>query len=80
MLLTHAVAGNTQAQTFIASENPQSAGQIAAAILSSKLSTYNAFNNAFPGYGGLLPPFQSNATAIWPTDAWLTRVSAAENG
>lgn len=80
MILTHAIAGNLQAQAFVASENPDSAGQLAAAILSTKLATYNAFNTAYPGYGGLLPPFQSNATAIWPTQEWLTKVSAAGNG
>lgn len=80
MLLAHAVAGTPQAVTFVASENPQSASDIAIAILNSKLNTYNAFNLAYPGYGGFLPPFQSNDTAIWPTDAWFAKVPAADNG
>lgn len=80
MLLTHAIAGNPQASTFVYSANPADAAQRAASILKVKLSTYVMFNNTYPGFGGFLPSFEIGNTTIWPTKEFDHKVSALDNG
>lgn len=80
MLLALAIHGNAQAQTFIYSVNPGDAAHMAASILALKLDTYLAFNHTFPGFGGFLPEFEANVTAMRPAAGWLNKVSAADSG
>lgn len=80
MLLTHAIAGNPLASTFVYSTNPSGAAEWATAILDRKLATYRNFNHTYPGYGGFLPTFEGDLTSIWPTKDWNNRLSAADNG
>lgn len=80
MLLTLAINGSVPASTFVYRTNPIDAPDVAAAILSTKLETYLAFNASFPGYGGLLPTFDANLTAFQPAYDSHHQVSAADNG
>lgn len=80
MLLTLAIQGNTQAQTFVYSANPTDAAQLAGSILALKLDTYMQFNETFPGFGGFLPSFEVDSTTMRPSQKWQKRVSAIDNG
>ena len=80
MLLTLAINGNSQAQTFVYSANPADAAERAASILALKLDAYLEFNQTYPGFGGLLPQFESNVTTFRASQEWQNRVSAADNG
>lgn len=80
IVYTHAVAGNRQAATFVYPQNPSDAPLWAAAILNTKLQTYLAFNETYPGFGGFLPWFLANETSIRPTADWVNRVPALDNG
>lgn len=80
MLLTHAIAGNSHAATFVDSANPADAAELAVAILNTKLSTYTAFNNTYPGYGGFLPIFEIVGQEIQPLSSSSHTVSAVDNG
>lgn len=80
MLLTHAIAGSSHASTFVYSANPADAAERAVAILNTKLATYKAFNNTYPGYGGFLPTFEIFDGAIGPVNGSIHTVSAVDNG
>lgn len=80
MLLTHAIAGNSYASTFVYSANPADAAEWAIAILNTKLATYTAFNNTYPGYAGFLPTFEIAGGVIRPADGSIHTVSAVDNG
>lgn len=80
MLLALAINGSVPASTFVYRANPIEAPDIAAAILTTKLQTYLNFNGSYPGYGGFLPTFESNLTAIQPAYDTHFQVSAADNG
>ncbi|KAK5071217.1 hypothetical protein LTR64_007721 [Lithohypha guttulata] len=80
MLLTLALNGSARASTFIYPANPTDAGEIAASILTTKLNTYTAFNQSFPGYGGFLPGLEVNSAIARPSYDWRNKVSAADNG
>lgn len=80
MVYTHALAGNKNAAAFVYPQNPSDAPEWAAAILNTKLQTYLAFNQTYPGFGGFLPWFLANETAIRPTGDWVNRVPALDNG
>lgn len=83
MLLTHAVAESGDygyASIFVYPAYPADAAEWAVAILNTKLSTYTAFNNTYPGYGGFLPTFEIDAGAIRPMNSSSYTVSAFENG
>lgn len=80
MLLTLAINGSVPASTFVYRTNPIDAPDVAAAILTTKLKTYLAFNVSHPGFGGLLPTFEANLTAIQPAYDSHAQVSAADNG
>lgn len=80
MLLAHAVAGNVYASTFVSPSNPANATRLAVTILDTKLSTYIALNNSYPGYGGFLPTFKIGATSIQPVNDSSHTVSALDNG
>lgn len=76
----HAIAGDARAASFVYSQDPEDAAQWAVAMMSTKLQTYLKFNNTYPGFGGFLPWFLSNETAIQPTSDWVNRVPALDNG
>jgi hypothetical protein len=80
MLLTHAIAGNRHASTFVYPANPSNAAELAVGILHTKLSTYIAFNNTYPGFGGFLPTFEIVGIGIRPVNGSSHRVSAFDNG
>lgn len=80
MLLTHALAGNAQAATFVYPADPTSATALALGILTKKLSTYVQFNVTFPGFGGFLPEFEIGNTTIWPKSGFDHKVAALDNG
>lgn len=80
MIYTHVIANNTLAARFVYSQNPSDAQQWAISMLSSKLDAYLAFNKTFPGYGGFIPWFYANETAMRPTTDWQNRVPALDNG
>lgn len=49
--------------------------------MNTKLQTYLAFNSTYPGFGGYLPWFTTNATpSVAPTWDWVNRVPALDNG
>ena len=80
MLYTHAIAGNQLASRFVYPQNEADAASWAVAMLSSKLKTYLTFNDTFSGYGGFIPWFYANETAMRPTTDWENRVPALDNG
>lgn len=80
MVYAHAIAGDPRAARFVYPLAPEDAGEIAAGILTLKLKTYLEFNRTYPGYGGFLPWFVSNATQLQPTSDWVNRVPALDNG
>lgn len=80
MLLTHAIAGNLQAATFVYPLNSAKATALAFGILTRKLLTYSQFNSSYPGFGGFLPYFEIGNSTIWPTNDFDHKVSAFDNG
>lgn len=80
MVLTHALAGDPNAARFLTPDDPDSAPETAYGIMQTKLNTYLAFNATFPGYGGYLPWFTTNATPVAPTWDWVNRVPGLDNG
>jgi hypothetical protein len=80
MLYSHAIAGDPIAARFLSPQNPGAAPDIAAGIMATKLKSYLAFNETFPGYGGYLPWFLSNSAPVTPTLDWVNRVPALDNG
>lgn len=80
MVLAHALAGDSNAARFLAPDGPGNAPDIAYGIMKTKLDTYLAFNATFPGYGGYLPWFTTNATPVAPTSDWVNRVPGLDNG
>lgn len=80
MLLTHAIAGDPQAATFVYPSNPANATALAFGVLARKFSTYSQFNSSYPGFGGFLPDFEIRNSTIWPTSDFDYKVSALDNG
>lgn len=80
MVYVHALAGDPRAALFLSPKNPSRAPSLAASILTTKLKTYLAFNETYPGFGGFLPWFLANETTIQPTSDWVNRVPALDNG
>lgn len=80
MVLTHALAGDANAARFLSPDQPEQAPDIAYQIMQTKLDTYLSFNQTFPGYGGYLPWFTTNATPVAPTWDWVNRVPGLDNG
>lgn len=85
MLLTQAIAGNTQATQLIAYKDPpwpvEAAVNQSRDILTQKLDTFYQVNKTWPGYGGFLPTLYTDTdTGIQLHPEWKGRVSAIENG
>lgn len=80
MMYAHAIAGNQLAATFVYPEEYSNASEYAISMLSNKLNAYLAFNKTYPGYGGFIPWFLANETAMRPTSDWVDRVPALDNG
>lgn len=80
MVYAHAIAGNSLAARFVYPSYPGQAQQWAIGMLTAKLEAYTAFNQSFPGYGGFIPWFYANETAMRPTVDWENRVPALDNG
>lgn len=80
MIYAQVLSGSPSASRFIAPEHPWNAPHIVTDILTKKLATYTTFNTTFPGFGGLLPWFLANETAIRPTADWVNRIPALDNG
>ncbi|KAH8691986.1 putative GPI anchored protein [Talaromyces proteolyticus] len=80
MLYTHAVAGSPEAARFLSPKNPSAAPEIATSIMKTKLETYLRFNETYPGFGGFLPWFVSDAQDLSPTWDWVNRVPGLDNG
>lgn len=80
MILAHAISGSPLAARFLSPERPKQAPAVAFDIMQKKLQTYLAFNRTYPGFGGFLPWFLANDTAIRPTLDWINRVPALDNG
>eukprot|EP01012_Entosiphon_sulcatum_P042783 TRINITY_DN5687_c0_g1_i1.p1 TRINITY_DN5687_c0_g1~~TRINITY_DN5687_c0_g1_i1.p1 ORF type:complete len:527 (-),score=79.40 TRINITY_DN5687_c0_g1_i1:42-1601(-) len=49
-------------------------------LLERKMDAYEAFNKMLPGYGGYLPWVHVADSGIVPTDDWVGRVPALDNG
>ncbi|GAM20468.1 hypothetical protein SAMD00019534_036430, partial [Acytostelium subglobosum LB1] len=50
-------------------------------ILTNKITTYEAFNKQFPGYGGFMPWVGVNDTGVYPLPgAWSISVPGLDNG
>ncbi|KAH7420027.1 putative GPI anchored protein [Cadophora sp. MPI-SDFR-AT-0126] len=80
MLYTHALAGSKDAARFLSPDDPKNASDIAFEIMSLKLKNYLKFNESFPGFGGFIPWFLGDEKEIRPTDDWVDRVPALDNG
>lgn len=80
MLLTHVLAGNSQAATFVYPANPSEAAALAFGILTKKLQTHMQFNATYPGFGGFLPEFEVVNMTISPTGTYGHKISALSNG
>ncbi len=80
MLYAQAIDGSPVASRFLSPDEPSAAADIAVGILGLKLQTYQRFNETFPGFGGFLPWFTSDAPDLVPTWDWVNRVPALDNG
>jgi hypothetical protein len=80
MLYARAVDGSAEAARFLSPNKPHEAAKLAIAIMEKKLETYHKFNETHPGYGGLIPWAKTDEQDIRPTDDWVNRVPALDNG
>jgi hypothetical protein len=80
-LLARALEGNSYAQMFI---NNGVAGESAIArallILERKISSYEKFNQQYPGFGGYLPWFRVTDEGISLLPEWSDSTPALDNG
>ena len=87
-LLTRAVEGHPLPLSFFAQSCPTpppcDVRQHVLSILAAKAATLQRFNREFPGYGGFLPWYKINMSdrsqGLAPTDDWVNRVPALDNG
>jgi hypothetical protein len=87
-LLARAVEGHPLSLTFFAqscpSPPPCDVYQHVLSILAAKATTLSRFNAEYPGYGGFLPWYKLNTNnrsqGLAPTDDWVNRVPALDNG
>lgn len=80
MVLANALAGDASAARVVSPNSPEAAPEIAYGIMQTKLKTYLAFNNSFPGFGGYLPWYNNTYPTIEPTSDWVNRVPGLDNG
>lgn len=80
MLLAQALAGNQDAARVISPQKPWAAPEAAFKVMEQKLHTYLEFNRTFPGFGGYLPWYNNTFATLKPTDDWVDRLPALDNG
>ncbi|KAH7041217.1 putative GPI anchored protein [Microdochium trichocladiopsis] len=80
MLYAQVIKGSKEAARFLSPDDLKAAPGIARSILSTKLQTYQNFNQTYPGFGGHLPWFTSDQQDIAPTYDWVNRVPGLDNG
>ena len=49
-------------------------------VLEKKIASYNDFHQRYPGFGGFLPWFTANGSAMNLLNNWETRVPSLDNG
>ena len=49
-------------------------------MLTKKITTYEKFDQDYPGYGGFLPWVAVKQTGVEPTWDWTTAVPSLDNG
>lgn len=80
MLLAQVLAGNKDAARVVSPGSQEMAQRKAYEIMDQKLRTYLAFNETFPGFGGLLPWYNNTYAHLNPTNDWVNRLPALDNG
>ena len=80
MVLAQALAGDSSAVRVVSPNAPSNAPEVAYGIMETKLATYLAFNQSYPGFGGFLPWYNNTYTTIEPTSDWVNRVPGLDNG
>ncbi|KXT07217.1 hypothetical protein AC578_2453 [Pseudocercospora eumusae] len=80
MLLAQVLAGSKGAARVVSPESQKTAQRKAYEIMNQKLGTYLAFNETFPGFGGLLPWYNNTYAHLSPTNDWVDRLPALDNG
>lgn len=87
VLLSLAADENFQAGMFVNSKNPRSGKNRALDILQKKISSYEKFNEKYPGFGGFLPRFLVSNEGMKPTAYesrpewdWQDRIPGLDNG
>jgi hypothetical protein len=67
---------NVYARQFF---NNASQGDIVG-VLEKKIAAYNDFHRRYPGFGGFLPWFTANGSAMNLLNGWLSKVPGLDNG
>lgn len=80
MVLAHGLAAHPAAARFLSPAAVEQTPDIAFALMKQKLETYLAFNASYPGFGGYLPWYNNTFADIEPTNDWVDRVPALDNG
>ncbi|KAK4504725.1 hypothetical protein PRZ48_002687 [Zasmidium cellare] len=80
MLLAQALTSSPSAARVLSPSDPAKAPEIAFKLLEQKLDTYLDFNRTYPGFGGFLPWYNNTFTKIEPTNDWVNRLPALDNG
>lgn len=80
MLLAQALSGSQDAARVLSPSNPSQAQDAAFKMMQQKLQTYLEFNRTYPGFGGFLPWYNNTFASLAPTNDWVNRVPALDNG
>ncbi|EME85913.1 uncharacterized protein MYCFIDRAFT_210360 [Pseudocercospora fijiensis CIRAD86] len=67
MLLAQVLAGSKEAARVVSPISQKMAQKKAYEIMDQKLTTYLAFNETYPGFGGLLPWYNNTFARLTPT-------------
>jgi hypothetical protein len=78
-LCVKALAGNTRAALVVSPRDPSRAREVACEILKRKMSGYEAYLKANPGYAGYLPWYVSD-DVVSPTPDWKDEFPGLDNG
>jgi hypothetical protein len=73
ILLIKSVQGNADAQAIVPAN-------VALDLLTRKVTSYEAFDAAYPGFGGYLPWFLVQNGAAVPCPDWMGKVPSLDNG
>eukprot|EP01125_Pyxidicula_operculata_P018068 TRINITY_DN6399_c0_g1_i2.p1 TRINITY_DN6399_c0_g1~~TRINITY_DN6399_c0_g1_i2.p1 ORF type:complete len:425 (+),score=83.98 TRINITY_DN6399_c0_g1_i2:389-1663(+) len=79
MMIARALELNDNALLFFSTDKTV-AYQKVLEILQNKITTYEAWDSTYPGFGGYLPWVYINDTGIRPADGWDSKVPALDNG